>query len=177
MAEVFGLVVNILTVVDLFVKVGVLCSIYCADVKTARNDARHILNEADRFTATLKDVERLLAGPNGARIDALQNVHRSVADCRQQLDDLATKLEQGTRCKRLMWPLKKQEVADITGRLGRYRAAISLDLQVNQTYVISFLRELLLKVFKGIASRRSPGDRPGKATYHTRGGFRFSRRR
>ncbi|KAF2466054.1 uncharacterized protein BDR25DRAFT_269130 [Lindgomyces ingoldianus] len=139
MAEALGLAASIITVVDLFVKVGVLCSVYCADLKTARRDARYILNEADKFTATLKDIERLLAGPNGAKIEASQNVRSGVADCRLQLDDLATKLEQGTRWKRITWPLKKEEVAGIVKKLEQYRAAISLDLQVNQ---IALLRNV-----------------------------------
>lgn len=70
MAGTFGLAVNVATVIDLLVKVGVHCSVYCAGVKTAPDDVRHILNEADRFRATLKDIERLLAGPNGAKIEA-----------------------------------------------------------------------------------------------------------
>lgn len=149
MAEALGLAASVITVVDMFVKVGVLCSMYCADLKTARYEARYILREADKFTATLKDVERLLAGPNAAKIEASQNVHRGVADCRLQLDDLAVKLEQGTRWKRIMWPLKKEEVADIVKKLERCRTAISLDLQVNQMYVASSSLDLLLKNSRG----------------------------
>jgi hypothetical protein len=44
--------------------------VYCADLKTASRDIRYILNEADKFAVTLKDVDRLLAGPNGAKIEA-----------------------------------------------------------------------------------------------------------
>lgn len=149
MAEAFGLAASVITVVDLFIKVGVLCSVYCAGLKTAQREVRYILNEADKFTATLKDVERLLAGPNGAKIEASQNVRRSVADGRLQLDDLATKLEQGTRWKKAIWPLTKEEVADIVKKLERCRATISLDLQVNQTCVASSSLELLLKNSQG----------------------------
>jgi hypothetical protein len=149
MAEALGLAAGVLTVVDLFVKVGVLCSVYCADFKTARRDARYILNEADKFTATLKDVERLLAGPNGAKTEASQNVRRGIADCRLQLDDLIAKLEQGIKWKRILWPLKKEEVADIVKKLERCRAAILVDLQVNQMYVASSSLELLLKNSQG----------------------------
>lgn len=67
MADAFGLAANVVAVVEVFVKVGVLCSVCCADLKTAPRDVRHILNEVDKLTATLKDVERLLAGPNGAK--------------------------------------------------------------------------------------------------------------
>jgi hypothetical protein len=137
MAEALGLAASVITVVDLFIKVGVLCSVYCASLKSAQREARYILNEADKFTATLKDVERLLAGPNGVKIEASQNVRRGIADCRLQLDNLAAKLEQGTNWKSLKWPLAKEEVAEIVKKLERCRAAISLDLQVNQLYVTS----------------------------------------
>lgn len=137
MADAFGLAVNVITVVDLFVKVGVLCSVYFADLKTARRDARYILNEADKFTATLKDVKRLLAGPNGVKIEASQNVCRGVEDCRLLLQDLVVKLEVGTTYQWIMWPLKKEEVIDMIKKLERCRAAISMDLHINQTYVAS----------------------------------------
>ncbi|KAK3366546.1 hypothetical protein B0H63DRAFT_490543, partial [Podospora didyma] len=80
MAEALGLAANVIAVVD-FVKVGVLCSIYCTNLKTAPCDIRSLLHEADRVSATLKNVERLLAGPNRTKIDASQNIRRGVADC------------------------------------------------------------------------------------------------
>ncbi|OCL02878.1 hypothetical protein AOQ84DRAFT_392639, partial [Glonium stellatum] len=145
MAEALGLAASVIAVVDLFIKVGVLCSVYCNGLKTAPRDVRYILNEADKFTATLKDVERFLNGLDDAKIEAFQNVRRGVADCRLQLDDLAAKLEQGTRWKRIMWPLKKEEVADIVKKLERCRATISLDLQVNQiTLVHDIHQEIVL---------------------------------
>jgi hypothetical protein len=177
MADALGLAASVITVVNLFIKVGVLCSVYCADLKTAPRDVRYILNEADRLTATLNDVERLLAGPNGARIEASQNVCRGVADCRRQLGDLAAKLEEGTRYKRIMWPLKKEEVTDIIKNLERCRAVISLDLHINHTYVATSLLDPLLRIFKGITSRCPPGDCPSKATHRRKGDLRFSRRR
>lgn len=169
MAEVLGLAASVIAVVDLFVKVGVLCSLYCADLKKAPRDVRHILNEADKLTATLKDVERLLASPNAVKINASQNIHRSVADCRQQLDDLAAKLEEGTKYKRILWPLKKEEVAEIIKNLERCRTAICSDLHISQAYVTSLAQpNSLLKVSKGITPRHSPGSRPGE-TPHRRG--------
>ncbi len=135
MAEALGLAAGVIAVVDLFIKIGVQCSVYCAGLRSAPRDIRDLLNESDRFTATLKDVERLLAGPHGTKIEASENIRRSVADCRLQLDDLAAKLERGTRYKKILWPLKKEEVAEVVKTLERWRVAISLDLQVNQTYV------------------------------------------
>lgn len=143
MAEIVGLAASIIAVIDLAAKVGVLCSRYCADIQSARRDVRYILNEADRLSVTLRDVERLLKGPNGTKFDASLNIRRAVADCRQQLDTLVAKLEEGTKYRNIKWPLKKEEVADITKDLGRCQTSISLDLQVHQSYVsyVSSLRQ------------------------------------
>jgi len=128
MAETFGLAVNIATVVDLLVKVGVQCSVYCSGVKSAPRDVKHILNEADKLTNTLRDVDQLLKGPDGEKIDSSQNIRRTLKDCVEQLKDLVAQLEPGPTWKRLVWPLKKEEVAGITEKLGRYRSTISFDL-------------------------------------------------
>ena len=135
MAETFGLAVNIATVVDLLVKVGVQCSVYCSGVKSAPRDVKQILDEADRLGTTLRDVDRLLRGPNGEKIDSSQNIRRTLEDCQKQLEDLADKLKPGPTWKRLVWPLKKEEVAANTEKLGQCRSAISFDLQVYQACV------------------------------------------
>jgi hypothetical protein len=135
MAETFGLTVNVVTVVDLLVKVGVQCSLYCSGVKSALRDVKYILDEADRLVTTLRDVDRLLKGPNGEEIDSSQNIRRTLEDCQRQLKDLAAKLEPGPKWKRLVWPLKKEEVAAMTEKLGQCRSTISLDLQAYQAYV------------------------------------------
>ncbi|KFA54495.1 hypothetical protein S40293_09984 [Stachybotrys chartarum IBT 40293] len=141
MAETFGLAVNIVTVVDLLVKIGIQCSEYCANIKSAPHDVRDILNEADRFSATLRDVESLLKGPNGANFDASRNLRGTIEDSHRQLNILATKLEQGTRNARLVWPLKKQEVTNILATLKCHRDIIALDLQVHQTTVLRTLHQ------------------------------------
>ncbi|UKZ75002.1 hypothetical protein TrVFT333_002674 [Trichoderma virens FT-333] len=167
MAEALGLVSSIIAVVDLFAKVGVLCSAYCSGLKNAPQDIRRILNEADRFTATLSDLKKLLGSPNGAKLNSSQNVRRSVADCHLQLKDLITKLEQGTSLQkttspqkitwlhkitwleRISWPLKKAEVDGILDKLQKYRMAIVLDLQADQTaLLLDVHQEVVLKKLK-----------------------------
>jgi hypothetical protein len=84
---------------------------------------------------TLRDVDRLLKGPNGDKINSSHNISRALEDCWRQLNDLTAKLEPGPSWKRLVWPLKKEEVAAITEKLGRYRSTMSFDLQIYQAYV------------------------------------------
>ncbi|KAM0518170.1 hypothetical protein ACHAPE_004577 [Trichoderma viride] len=137
MADIVGPISNVIAVADLFIKVGVQCSVYCSGLKNAPRDVRLILNEADRFTATLKGLEKLLANKShGTKLSSLQNILRIVEESRLQLQDLAAKLERGTKLQKIMWPLRKEEVAGIIGRLEKYRAAIALDLQVDQTALL-----------------------------------------
>lgn len=140
MADALGLVSSIIAVADLFIKVGVQCSVYCSGLKNAPRDIRLILNEADRFTATLKDLEKLLVtNPHGKKLSSLHNVLRIVEESRLQLQELAAKLERGTKLQKILWPLRKEEITGIIGQLQKYRAAIALDLQVDQTYVRQFI--------------------------------------
>ncbi|EGR44303.1 uncharacterized protein TRIREDRAFT_70639, partial [Trichoderma reesei QM6a] len=175
MADALGLVSSIIAVVDLFIKVGVQCSIYCSGVKDAPRDIRQILNEADRTTATLEDLRRLLASPTGARLSSSQRVCQSIEDARLQLQDLAFKLEGGLRTgQRLRWPLRKEEVAGIISQLQKCRASIALDLQVDQTALLLNVHQeavlAKLRTAKGAAfdspshansSKCYPGTREG----------------
>lgn len=131
MAEV-GLAASVITIADLFIKVGVLCSEYCRDVKSARREFSSLLKEEKMFRATLKNVEKLLTSPNKQRIESSQRIRCSIMDCRMLLNDLTVKLEKGTKWRWMMWPFKKGEVAEIVEKLRRHRAAISEELHINQ---------------------------------------------
>ncbi|VUC33404.1 unnamed protein product [Clonostachys rosea] len=154
MAETLSLAVNVATVIDLFIKVGVQCSEYCAGVKAAPREVRSILNEADRLGATLKEVTRLLNGPNGPGVEASQSIHGCVEDCRLQLELLAVKLKQG-RASSLKWPFRKGEVAEIITKIERCRSSISLDLQIHQaTQLASIHHEIILKKLRIVERAR-----------------------
>lgn len=168
MADTLGPISNVVAVADLFIKVGVQCSVYCSGLKNAPRDVRLILNEADRFTATLKGLEKLLINSSHSKkLSSLQNILSIVEESRLQLQDLAAKLERGTKLQKITWPLRKEEVAGIIGRLEKYRAAIALDLQVDQTFVRRFfsfyIKALLILCQQCIATQYSPGSRIGKA--------------
>ncbi|KAG9249573.1 uncharacterized protein F5Z01DRAFT_697713 [Emericellopsis atlantica] len=79
---------------------------------------------------TLRDINQLLQDPNGEKIDSSQNIRRTLDDRQIQLKDLAERLEPAPTLKRLVWPLKKEEVDAITEKLGQCRSAISFDLRV-----------------------------------------------
>jgi hypothetical protein len=102
----------------------VLVALYCSRVESAPRDVKYILDEASILGNTLCDFDRLLKGLNGDEIDSSQSIRRTLGDCRRQLNNLAAKLEPGPIWKRLVWPLKKEEVAAITEKLGRCRSTI-----------------------------------------------------
>lgn len=137
MAE-FGLAVNVATVVDLLVKVGVQCSVYCSGVKAAPRDVRDILSQAENISRTLDKVNQVLSSPCGTMIEASEDVLCSVKDCHLYLVELNTKLVSGataTGWKRMMWPLKRNEVDSILMKLERSRTAIHSNLQIYETWV------------------------------------------
>jgi hypothetical protein len=70
---------------------------------------------------------------SGVKTAPREDIHTNAAGCRSHLATLTNKLDPGTAWKRLIWPLKKQEVADLAARLERCRSATSLDLQAYQT--------------------------------------------
>lgn len=131
-AEAFGVATGVATVVELFAKVCVLCSHYCADVRNAPRDVRLLLREADHLSATLSDAHRLLSGPNGAKAHDTPNLARGVDECHALLVELATRLVQGLGSGRVLWPFKKNEITQIIARLERCKAKVQLDIGVKQ---------------------------------------------
>lgn len=146
MAEALGLAASVIAVVELSAKVASLCFEYHANVKNARDDITRLQREADGLKATLEQVQSLLNGPNGAKLETSRTLRNGVEDCFSQLDDLEKKLEPGRKHKMirrfgwraLKWPFKNKEVEGIVKDLGRYKEMISLGLQVDQTCVTSY---------------------------------------
>jgi hypothetical protein len=160
MAEALGLAASVIAIIELSAKVASLCFEYYNNVKNARDDIARLQREADRLKDTLKQIQSLLNGPNGAKLRASQNLHNGVADCLLQLADLETKLEPGKRHRvmrhfggrALKWPFKNEEVEGIVKDLGRCKEMISLGLQVGQACVIlyTFLVEQKLTILSTV---------------------------
>jgi hypothetical protein len=133
MAEALGLAANIIAIVDLFLKLGVLCSEYCIGVKHAPQEIKDLLREADRWGLTIREVEAVLDGPNGGAVKTSKSIRQGIEDCRMELGKLTAKLQGGTGHKRIVWPFKRTEVTEIVGRLERHRTSITTGLLVHQT--------------------------------------------
>ncbi|KAF3076277.1 hypothetical protein CFAM422_001579 [Trichoderma lentiforme] len=134
--DVLGLLANISQVVDLLVKIGVMCSIYCVDVKKAPSDVRRLLKEVDRLTAVIKELESLLQSPKGSSKLKSPSLRQAVFDLRRLLAELVAKLDLGVKHARAVWPFKKREVQDIFAAIERQKANILLNINIEQTSVL-----------------------------------------
>ncbi|OTA02533.1 hypothetical protein A9Z42_0028980 [Trichoderma parareesei] len=134
--DVLGLLANISQVVDLLIKIGVMCSIYCVDVKNAPQDVRKLLKEVDRLTAVVKELESLLRSPKGASKLESQPLRQAVFDLRKLLAELVAKLDLGAKHSRAIWPFKRRDIHDIIAAIERQKANILMNLNVEQTSIL-----------------------------------------
>jgi len=136
-----GLAASVISVIDLSSKVASWCSEYYANVKNAKGDIERLQGETQRLKETLRLVQSLCDGPNGAKLQASQDLRDGVNNCEKHFTQLGTRLAPRTRQKAmsrfraLRWPFRKNEVDEIIGKLGKCRDNISFNLQVDQAYV------------------------------------------
>ncbi|KAK0761353.1 hypothetical protein N5P37_006302 [Trichoderma harzianum] len=134
--DVLGLLANISQVVDLLVKIGVMCSIYCVDIKKAPGDVRRLLKEVDRLTAVIKELESLLQSPKGSSKLESPSLRQAVFDLRRLLAEMVAKLDLGAKHARAVWPFKKREIHEIFATIERQKANILLNISIEQTSVL-----------------------------------------
>ncbi|KAK4085069.1 uncharacterized protein Triagg1_59 [Trichoderma aggressivum f. europaeum] len=134
--DVLGLLANISQVIDLLVKIGVMCSIYCVDVKRAPGDVRRLLKEVDRLTAVIKELESLLQSPKGSSKLETPSLRQAVFDLRRLLAETVAKLDLGAKHARAVWPFKKREIHEIFATIERQKANILLNINIEQTSLL-----------------------------------------
>ncbi|KAL6400991.1 hypothetical protein AUP68_16711 [Ilyonectria robusta] len=142
--EAVGVAVNLLTVIDMTAKVGLLCFQYGRDVKHAKADIDRLHTVVTNLQKTSESVQKLLQGPNGARLESSQNLATGLHLSLSQLEALEEKLKPRTSKKlmsrvgfcALQWPIQKREVDRFIQELGQQTEIISLALQADQTTVL-----------------------------------------
>ncbi|KAJ9656035.1 hypothetical protein H2201_008661 [Coniosporium apollinis] len=142
--EVLGVTANIIAIVDLSAKIASLCVQYSLAVKDAKNDIERLRGEVNSVTDVLREVERLLQGPDSARLSASQKLRDALKDCFSQLTELKKRLHPGKTRKAmsrigvraLKWPFQSKEVDKVVRNLERCKQTVSLALQVDQTVLI-----------------------------------------
>lgn len=139
--EAVGVAVNLLTLIDMTAKVGLLCFQYGRDVKHAKADIDRLHTVVTNLQKTSESVQKLLQGPNGARLESSQNLATGLQLSLSQLEALEEKLKPRTAKKlmsrvglrALQWPIQKREVDRFIQELGQQTEIISLALQADQT--------------------------------------------
>ncbi|KAJ4137887.1 hypothetical protein NW754_001532 [Fusarium falciforme] len=154
--EALGVVASLIAVVHSSAKVASLCFHYYRDTKNAKDDIDRLQREATNLKKASESVQLLLKGPNGAKLEASQELMVAVKDSLSQLRELEQVLSPGTTRKAmsrlglwaLKWPFQNKDIEKIAQGLGRCTLAISLGLQVDNTAVLLEIDQNLLHIDK-----------------------------
>ncbi|KAL6406380.1 vegetative incompatibility protein HET-E-1 [Ilyonectria robusta] len=142
--EGLGVAVNVITVVELSVKVASLCLQYAKDVKNAAADIERLQKEVTNLHKVSKEVQSLVKSPNGAKLERSQSLDNALKDSLSQLESLEQRLKPRTSRKAmsrigiraLKWPFQRTDVDGIIQELRRHAQTISWTLQVDQTGIL-----------------------------------------
>ncbi|OAQ60074.1 vegetative incompatibility protein HET-E-1 [Purpureocillium lilacinum] len=142
--ERFGIVANVIAVVDLSVKVTALCVDYGKGVKNAKSDIVRLHLEVAGLQSAAYGVQELLRGPSGERLKTSEQLCNAARHCHSQLQALLDQLRPKTApealtpigFRALKWPFQSKEVERIVQDMGRYAQVMNQSLQVDQTYGI-----------------------------------------
>ncbi|KAI1374108.1 WD40-repeat-containing domain protein [Hypoxylon crocopeplum] len=135
---------SVIAVVDVSTKVTILFSQYYRDVKKAQEDIVRLESETSNLRNVSESVQKLLLGPNGAKLDVSQSLLGTLKESLSQLEALETKLSPGIRRKAmkrfgrraLKWPFESKDVDKVVDNLRRYTQTLSLALQIDQMVVL-----------------------------------------
>ena len=132
---------SVFAVIDISVKVASLCYQYSTGVKDAKKDIQRLQKKVKDIGDILRELKRLLDGPDKTRLSATDKLAASLEECFGRLHELETQLKPRKTRKAisrlgvrvLKWPFKSKEVEKIVAGLEEYERAFSLSLQVDKT--------------------------------------------
>lgn len=139
---------SVIALIQISQSVALLCSQYFTAVKNAKPDIERLQKEVDRLNTVLEGVQRILQGPNGAKLQTSQRLCDGLSGCFSQVNKLEKKLTDklyvGKKDKvmsrfgyrALKWPFEKDEVDSIIQILEGYRDTLSAALGVDMAYVM-----------------------------------------
>jgi hypothetical protein len=139
-----GEAASVIAVIDLSAKVTSLCFQYSREVAGAKKEITSLQEELGALQDVLKQTNNLLDQPNGAKLSTLPGIKHALGAIKDQLQEVDKILDieksrnplkrYGLRA--MKWPFESKAVEKIVGRLEHYKSAITLALQVDQTYAI-----------------------------------------
>ena len=132
---------SVIAVIDISVKVATLCFQYSAAVQNVNKDIQCLQKKVEDIRDVLRELKRVLDGPNRTRLSATDKLTASLRDCLRGLQELETQLKPSETRKAmsrfgvraLKWPFKSKEIENIVTSLEQYERTFSLSLQVDQT--------------------------------------------
>ncbi|KAL5614320.1 uncharacterized protein BROUX77_000157 [Berkeleyomyces rouxiae] len=142
--EALGVAVNILSVIDLSIKVGSLCLKYAKDVKNTAADINRLYGEVTSLQKITQQVKDLLDGPNGEKLKSSQSLNDALKRSHFDLEKLeqALKVKTGRNMMRrlslysLKWPFKRDEMEVLIREFHQQNQAIFQTLQIDQTEIL-----------------------------------------
>jgi metal-responsive CopG/Arc/MetJ family transcriptional regulator len=139
-----GEAASVIAIIDLSVKVASLCVQYSREVAGAKKEITSLQEELGALQNVLNQLNKLLDQPNGAKLSTAPGIKRALGAIKAQLQDVDKMLDieksrnplrrYGLRA--MKWPFESKTVEKIMARLEHHKSAITLALQVDQTYVI-----------------------------------------
>jgi len=135
---------NVMSIVDISLKVVKLCKQYYDGVKKAKEDIVRLQREVEHVTSTTGDLKKLLESPDASNFTATLKLVNSVDGCLNQLKDIDNRLEMGISRKEmsrwglrsLKWPLISGQIEEAINNLVEYNRTFSLALQVDHRYYV-----------------------------------------
>lgn len=132
---------SVIAVIQLAAAIIQICGTYLNKVKDAKQDINRFQEEVIALTHVLQSLDKLLHGPNSAKITVTQVLVNNITTCSSTLTKLKEKIKPETTQRRMRrwglqafkWPLKRSEVDDAISEIERYKAMFVLSLQVDQT--------------------------------------------
>ena len=138
---------SIIAVIQISEDVALLCSKYLKAVKNSKSDIERLQGELTNLKPVLEGAQKLLEGPNAARLETSRPLLDGLRGCYSQLKNLETNLKghlkpegkgKGMRhfgLRALRWPTKSKKVDMVIQTLSKFRDTLSVSLNIDQTYV------------------------------------------
>jgi hypothetical protein len=129
---------SVIAVIQISEDVVSLCSQYLKAVKNAKSDIVRLQGELSSLKPVLEGAQKLLEGPNAARLETSRPLLDGLRGCYSQLEDLETKLKGNGKRMRyfglraLKWPFKSKKVDNIIQTLSKFRDTLSAGLNIDQ---------------------------------------------
>ncbi|KAJ0331439.1 hypothetical protein COL922a_011941 [Colletotrichum nupharicola] len=98
--EAVGVVANVIAVVDLSVKLGMVCGEYINKARKAKEDAQRLKEESEALARIIGQVRDLLGDASTEKshtrqLNASESFHDDVEQCEKMLRDLTQRLDPG----------------------------------------------------------------------------------